>query len=107
MKIKVPIKLKIASHEYTIKDDEQALKSASTVGEARHIYHDILIDFNRVSSEVTQTFLHEYLHCIERFWNVKIDDNDVDRLAEGVAVLFNNLNIEFDWSDIKDGGRNE
>jgi len=101
MKIKVPVKLKIASHEYTIRDDIKQLMSNTVVGEVRHVYHDIILDFNRLPSELTQTFLHEYLHCIERFWNVKLDDNDVDRLAEGMAVLFNNLGIELDWSNIK------
>ena len=52
-------------------------------------------------SELNQTFLHEILHLVERFLVVKIDDVDVDRIAEGLAViLFDNLGIEFDWSEV-------
>lgn len=102
MKVKIPREFKIASHTYTIKFDSKALISAGgSAALVRHLYKEILLEKTLPPSELSQSFLHEFIHCIERFWVIKIDDADVDRLAEGLAVLlFDILGMEFDWSNI-------
>ena len=104
VKIKIPREIKIASHTYTIKFDSKALISAGgSAALVRHLYKEILLEKSLPPSELSQSFLHEFIHCIERIWVVKIDDVDVDRLAEGLAVfLFDILGIEFDWSLIEE-----
>ena len=43
------------------------------------------------------------MHMIERYCVVKLDDTDIDRIAEGLAMfLFENLDIQLDWSLIKE-----
>jgi len=101
MIIKVPRKVKMASHTYGIKCDSRQSLSAGTCGLTRHIYQEIIMDPSWPLSQKNQTLLHEVMHLIERFWVVKLDDNDIDRIAEGLAVfLFDNLGIELDWSDV-------
>ena len=102
MKVKVPQEFKIASHTYTIKYDPKQLESTGAMGLCRHLYKEIILSNNLPESEKMENFLHEYLHCVERIWVAKLDDVDVDRIAEGLCVLFNNLGIEFDWSEIKE-----
>ena len=104
MKVKVPNKVKILTHEYTIKFDTKALISAQTSGMAKHLYQEILLDNeNLPESELNQVFLHELIHTIERHFCLHLEDPDVERLSEGLAVvLFDNLGIELDWSDIKE-----
>ena len=103
MKIKIPKHIKLLTHSYKIRFDTKALTSAGTCGLTRHLYQDIIIDKASLPpSEVDQVFLHELLHVIERHFIVKLDDADIDRIAEGLAViLFDNLGIEFDWSEIE------
>jgi len=102
MKVKVPPKVKVASHSYLIRFDRKVLRSASANGLARHTYQDIIVSDDVAMSERNQILLHELLHLVERFWGVKLDDIDIDRIAEGLAViLFDNLGIELDWSLIE------
>ena len=70
----------------------------------RHLYQKIYLDKDATPrSEVDEIFLHELIHIIERHMGMKFDDMDIERLAEGLCIiLFDNLGIEFDWSNIKE-----
>ena len=101
MKVKIPRKIKMLTHPYTIKFDEKVTLSAGTIGLTRHYYQDICLTRELPPSELNQLFLHEVLHTIERHFNIKLEDQDVDRLSEGLCIfLFENLGIEFVWDDI-------
>jgi len=104
MKVKIPKKIKTLTHTYKIRFDAKQLLSSGTMGLTRHLYQEIILDNKSTpKSELDQIFLHEYIHVIERHFCVKLDDADVERLSEGLAeLLFNNLNLEFDWSLIKE-----
>ena len=106
MKVKIPREIKLLTHTITVKFDPKAVYSAGTCGITKHIYKEIILDnYNLPKSELDQVFLHEYLHVVERHFAVKLDDNDIERISEGLAnFLFNNLGIEFDWSDIQEKG---
>ncbi len=102
MKVKVPQKIKLLTHTYDVEFNKQELSSAGTIGLCQHIYGKIIVGNNFPLSQMNQSFLHEYMHLVERFLVVKLDDTDIDRIAEGIAVLLENLGIELDWSDIKE-----
>ena len=102
MKVKIPRQIKFLTHKYTIRFDEKELVSTGTIGLTRHLYQELLLSKKTLpKSELDQVFLHEFVHIIERHMCVKLDDADVERISEGFAeLLFNNLDIEFDWGKI-------
>ena len=52
--------------------------------------------------ERNQTLLHEVFHIISESFRCSLDEDTVERLANGMGeFLFDNLGIEFDWGDIK------
>jgi len=102
MKVKVPQKIKILTHTYNIRIDSRFTMGAGAQGITRHIYQEIILDGIQPKSELDQVFLHELIHTIERHFCVKLDDPDVERISEGLAIiLFDNLGIELDWSDVE------
>ena len=103
IKVKIPREIKILTHTYKIRFDTKELASVGAGGLTKHLYQEIVLD-NKISpkSELDQIFLHEYIHTIERHFCVKINDDDVERISEGLAeLLFTNLGIEFDWGLIE------
>ena len=102
--IKIPREIKVCSHTYKVELSSDVSFKHNSIGIVKHDEQKIIIDSNNAKSQIDQTFLHEYMHLVERFLVVKLDDADVDRIAEGIAILLkNNLNITLDWSDIKEG----
>jgi hypothetical protein len=103
MKIKVPKQLRVLTHTYDVKLDSRQVFSAGTCGITKHLFQEIILDDkNLPPSELNQVFLHEYIHTLERHFCVKLEESDVERLSEGLAILlFDSLGIELDWSDIK------
>ena len=95
------------THTYDIEFNDKELASMGMCGITRHLYQKILLDTVSPLTERNVIFLHELIHTIERHTGMKLDDMDIDRLAEGLGVfLFDNLGLEFDWSDFnkKEGG---
>ena len=103
MKVKIPKILRLLTHTCEVKFDTKRAVSAGCCGLTRHLYQDITLDGTTLpKSEIDQVFLHEYIHFIERHFCLKLDDADVERLSEGLAVLlFKDLGIELDWSEIE------
>ena len=102
MKVKIPSQIKIATSSYTVGFREHLKLDDGLVGVAYHRNKAIYIDPALDTSEKAQTLLHEAIHIIDRIYGCKIDEDDTDRLAQGMAeLLVNNLGIEFDWSDVK------
>jgi len=104
MKVKVPKTIKLLSHTYRVRCNSKELVAVGAMGLTRHLHQEIILDTNNIPpTELDQTFLHELLHVVERHFNMKIDDADIDRLSEGLAViLFDNFGIKLDWSDIQE-----
>lgn len=104
MKVKVPKTIKLLSHTYSVRSDSKELVTVGALGLTRHLHQEIILDTHNIPpTELDQTFLHELLHVVERHFNMKIDDADIDRLSEGLAViLFDNFGIKLDWSDIQE-----
>lgn len=63
---------------------------------------EVWIDPDSPLSQKNETLLHEVLHLISMVFSCSLDEDNIDRIAEGYAeLLFNNLGIELDWSDIE------
>ena len=104
MKIRIPKQIKIATHTYKVRLNSREAIAGGSAGLTKHIYEEIILDNLVPPSQLNQIFLHEVLHMIERYFVVKLEDNDIDRIAEGLAMfLFDNLGIEFVWDDIEKG----
>ncbi len=105
MKVKVPKTIKVLSHTYKVRFDTKDLVANGAMGLTRHLHQEVILDgVNIPPSELNQTFLHELLHIVERHFCLKLGDDDIDRISEGMAViLFDNFGIELDWSAIKEG----
>ena len=89
MKVKVPKKIKIASHTYTIRQNSFKTAEHGTVGTATHMRQKIYIDENLPLSAKNQTLLHEVMHLVDRFWVVKLEESDIDRIAEEMNFIKN------------------
>ena len=104
MKVKIPKEIRLLTHTYKIRSSSKETRANGAMALSRHFHQDIIIDKATMPrSEYEQAFFHEVLHVIERHFSMNFTDEDIDRLAEGlVAILFDNLGIELDWSAIKE-----
>ena len=102
MKVKIPKEIKIGSHNYRVKYKPFLSKDSGFRGTIEHRLQEIWIDPENPPSQRDATLLHEGLHLISTVFSCSLDDDAIDRVAEGLAeFLFNNLGIEFDWSEIE------
>jgi len=102
MRVKVPKTIKIGTHTYTIKFNHHLRSDDNKYAEVNHRTQAIDIWADAAVSLKNESLLHELIHIGEFIYRVEINDADVDRLAETVAeFLFNNLDIELDWSDVE------
>jgi len=101
MKIKVPQKIKIATHEYSVSYAEHLSEDEGFRGLCNHRTQTIEIEPSLPPSRKDQTLLHEVGHIIKRVYVMGEDEDDIDRMAQGYAELFfTTLGIELDWSNI-------
>jgi hypothetical protein len=99
-KIKVPRKIRLLTHTYSVEVNDAECAGENSLGICKHVSEKIMISSHLTPSVRGEVFIHEFLHMVERFMGVKIDDAELDRIAEGMAaLLFDNMGIEFDWSD--------
>lgn len=102
MKVKIPKQIKLGVHSYGIRYNSHLRCDEGSVGCSRHRSQVIEIEPDQADSQKYETFIHEVLHIIDRQYSCRLDEDDVDRIAEGFAdFLFNNLGIELDWSEIE------
>ncbi len=103
MKVKIPQKIKISTHEYSIGYETHLSEDEGFRGVCNHRTQAIKIDPTLPPSRRDQTLLHEIGHIVSKVYVMDENEDNIDRLAQGYAeLLFNNLGIEFDWSDIKE-----
>lgn len=101
MKIKIPPKIKIGTHTYKIVFDRSIRTDDNRIGEVNHRTQVIKIWTEAPLSMRNESLLHELIHIAEFYFRVTIDDADIDRIAQCMCdFLFDNLDIEFDWSAI-------
>ena len=100
MKVKIPKEIKIGTLDYTITLDPYIWKEDAQKGQVNYMKLTIKLDPQIPESQRSLTLIHEVIHIVCDNYNVHLDEDDVDRLAHGIGeFLFNNLDIEFDWSE--------
>ncbi len=102
-KVKIPKEIKIGTHTYKVIFDRSIRTDDDRIGETNHRTQVIKIWTEAPLSMQNETLLHELIHIAEYYFRVRIEDADIDRIAECICdFLFNNLGLGFDWSDIEE-----
>jgi len=102
MIIKIPKRIKLATHAYRIEYKANLQLLEGSCGNVNHMEQVMQFDPSTAKTQLDVAFLHEVLHIIDRQYNCKMDNETTDRLAEGLAeLLTNNLGMQFDWSNIE------
>ncbi len=95
--MKIPTKLKVGGHIYTVIQDFKFKERIDAHGQCDHtlleirfLKRDMSGDFSR--SKIECNFIHELLHAIDNTYNsANLKEEDVVRLAEGLyQVLIDN-----------------
>lgn len=98
----MPQVIKIATHSYRVEYNPLLWYEEGLKGCVNHIREVIQIDPRLSESQKVVTFLHEVNHVISDVFHCKLDDDEIDKIAEGTAeLLVDNLDLQFDWSEIK------
>lgn len=101
MKVKVPPILKFGSHTYKVCVSKETWHNGND-GTVEHVSGVISISPQSGPARMRRALIHEALHIIHHVWwtEADLDEGDINRLAEGIAVLFDNLGIELNWKDV-------
>lgn len=102
MKVKVPREIKIATHTYRIAFDPHMRHDEACYGQVNHREQVVNIESSVPPSQRDQTLIHEIVHIVDKVYVCRMDEDDLERISNGIAeLLFNNLGIEFVWDDIE------
>lgn len=100
MQIKVPKTIQIGAHSYKIFLDKH-LTESNDGGEIIFADFLILVNPTRVGSRRLVGLLHELLHGVDHTYNnFATGEGEIWGLAEGMAQVLTQFDIELDWSDI-------
>ena len=104
MKIKVPKKIKIGSLVGDVKYKPYLRGDDGWKASYNQRTNALEIDTQlRGSASGDRSFLHEVVHMIDIDKECGLSEDNISRVANGVWEFLNrNLNIEFDWSEIKE-----
>jgi len=101
-KVQIPNQITIGCHKYSLYFSN-VIDADGHDGTTQHRLQQIWIAPKLPESRLCVALLHEVLHNICEAYCVRINENEVDALAEGLGqFLLNNLEIKFDWSKIKE-----
>ena len=102
MKVKVPKKIKLGTYLYDLVYEPNLAADKQLCGHIRYQRLKINIEPNMDDSVKNVTLLHELFEGISDIYRCGLEDENCERLAQGMAdFLFNSLGIELDWSEIK------
>jgi len=100
MKVKVPRKIKIGTHIFTIEFDQHMHSDDRDFGQINYRTQTIKIWKDAPPSLKREALIHEVLHLSQHIYRVEITDADIDRVAQVICdFLENNLGIEFVWDE--------
>ncbi len=101
MKAKIPREIKIGLYPYSVQTVPHLKLMDGVWGSSNHVKKEIKVDSGLPLLELNQTLIHEVLHVISEGYRCGLDEDNVERLANGIGeFLFDNLGIELDWSGI-------
>ena len=102
MKVKIPAKIRIGTHTYTIELDPHLHSDDKDYGLINYRTQTIRIWSDAPKSIKDQSLLHEVIHLSQHIYRVDITDADIDRIAQCMCdFMINNLGIDLDWGNIK------
>lgn len=102
MNIKVPRRIQVGGHIYSIDYNEELQRKENRWG--THDHHSLEIEiYPHTSSTVkSSTLLHELLHAITVVYSQsKCDDDTIQSIAEGLTQIMGQMGITLDWGNIK------
>ena len=103
MKIKIPSSIKLGVYPYKIRFKPNLKVDEGFHGAIQRRTEEINIEPTISKPMRDVTLLHEVGHHIDLIYECGLSEENISRFANGMAeFLFNNLEIEFDWSDIKE-----
>jgi len=100
--VKIPKEIKIGAFPYKVGFVPNLLVTESRMGECNHVQLKIGID--PIIPDITKasTLIHEVLHLIDRNSKCDLGEDNMERIANGMTeFLYNNLDIEFGWSEFE------
>ena len=99
--MKVPRRISIGAHSYSISYDSKLEERHKKLGLIDITNGIILIEPKQINSAKTDTLLHELLHVINFYYcNRSIDEDYIQYFATGLSNLLHGLGLELDWDDI-------
>ena len=103
MKVRIPKIIKIGLYPYSVELVPHLKLEEGSWGTTNFVKRTMRLDSGLSSLERNQTLLHEVFHVISLSFQCGLDEDNVERLANGIGeLLFDNLGIEFVWDDIKE-----
>lgn len=83
--MKIPKKVKIGAHTYTVMIEPQLSENHNLAGQSRHARGVIVLDKEQTQTQLEDTLLHEILHAINA--QVKFIPDDRDTEEDAVSRL--------------------
>ena len=103
MKVIIPKQIKVSAQEYEIELVTNLENDYDLWGQCLTGRGVLKIEAGTNPAGRTQTFLHEVMHAINDIYTCRVEEDNIDRMAQGLRdVLVDSLGIEFDWGEIKD-----
>ncbi len=102
MIVKIPKDIRVGAHRYRVEYNSLLWHEEGLKGCANHLKQFIQIDPVLAPSQKLVTLFHEINHIINNVYSCKLDEDEINKMAEGWADLLMYLGIEFDWSLIKE-----
>jgi len=106
-KVIVPSTLNILGVDHTVRFRRGLISGSGAQGQSCDNLAELQIDPSLNPSQQAEVFLHELLHCCEAClgWRVRkggspLMEADVVALGHGLATVFRELQVEFDFSAI-------
>ncbi len=101
MEIKVPSRVKISGHEYTVVFRKNLHVDEDYTGLCLRRKQRLEIEPMQAESEKCVTLYHEIMHMINHIYGCDLEEKNIDRIAQGLTDFQrNNLHIEWNWNDI-------
>ena len=96
--MRIPGKIKVGAHEYKVLYPYKWRERSDYSGQCDNSLLELRIDesdqcgVKRADSKIIGTLIHEVLHAISETWEIKLEEDQVLRLEEGILAVLNDNN---------------
>ena len=103
MKVTIQPRIKISAHTFKVNYGSGLEERHRKTGFCDLTNGVILIEPKQMDSAKLDVLVHELLHIIDYYFaNKMLAEDQVAMLVAGIVALLDGLNLEFDWSLIKE-----